>query len=88
MINPFETKRESVNTSPIISDELKQTTCYMCACRCGINVHLKNGKIRYIDGNKEHQPIWCFMCKGSGIMQQNSPAKLTKPLLRIGERRW
>ena len=52
MINPFETKREVVNTSPIVSDEVKKTTCYMCACRCGINVHLKDGKIRYIDGNK------------------------------------
>ena len=45
MINPFETKKEVVNTSPIISDEIKKTTCYMCACRCGINVHLKDGKI-------------------------------------------
>ena len=54
MINPFETKKEVVNTSPIISDEIKKTTCYMCACRCGINVHLKDGKIRYIDGNKDH----------------------------------
>ena len=88
MINPFETKKEVVNTSPIISDEIKQTTCYMCACKCGINVHLKDGKIRYIDGNKEHPTNKGVLCaKGSaGIMQQNSPAKLTKPLLRVGER--
>ncbi len=88
MINPFETKKEVVNTSPIISDEIKKTTCYMCACRCGINVHLKDGKIRYIDGNKDHPTNKGVLCaKGSaGIMQQNSPAKLRKPLLRIGER--
>ncbi len=88
MINPFETKREEVNTSPIVSDEVKKTTCYMCACRCGINVHLKDGKIRYIDGNKDHPINKGVLCaKGSaGIMQQNSPAKLTKPLLRVGER--
>ncbi len=88
MINPFETKKEVVNTSPIVSDEIKKTTCYMCACRCGINVHLKDGKIRYIDGNKDHPINKGVLCaKGSaGIMQQNSPAKLTKPLLRVGER--
>ena len=76
MINPFETKKEEVNTSPIVSDEIKKTTCYMCACRCGINVHLKDGKIRYIDGNKDHPINKGVLCaKGSaGIMQQNSPA--------------
>ena len=25
------------------ADEIKTTTCYMCACRCGIRVHLKDG---------------------------------------------
>ena len=87
-MNPFETKKEFINTSPIISDEVKKTTCYMCACRCGINVHLKDGIIRYIDGNKEHPTNKGVLCaKGSaGIMQQNSPAKLKKPLLRVGER--
>ena len=60
----------------------------MCACRCGINVHLKDGIIRYSDGNKEHPTNKGVLCaKGSaGIMQQNSPAKLKKPLLRVGER--
>jgi len=36
------------------STEIKTTTCYMCACRCGIRVHLRDGEIRYIDGNPEH----------------------------------
>ena len=88
MINPFENIKENVETSPIISDEIKQTTCYMCACRCGINIHLKDGDIRYIEGNKNHPTNKGVLCaKGSaGIMQQNSPAKLTKPLRRVGER--
>ncbi len=33
--------------------EMKTTTCYMCACRCGIRVHLRDGEVRYIDGNPE-----------------------------------
>jgi sulfite dehydrogenase (quinone) subunit SoeA len=71
-----------------ISDEVKQTTCYMCACRCGINVHIKDGQIRYIEGNPNHPVNRGVLCaKGSaGIMQHYSPARLRKPLLRIGER--
>lgn len=77
-----------VETSPSVSDEIKTTTCYMCACRCGIRVHLKNGSIRYIEGNPNHPVNKGVLCaKGSaGIMHQNSPAKLTKPLRRIGPR--
>lgn len=79
---------EVVETSPSLGDDVKYTTCYMCACRCGIKVHLKDGKIRYIEGNKDHPVNKGVLCgKGSaGIMQQYSPAKLRKPLLRTGER--
>src|ERR1700757_396724 len=80
--------REIVDTSPKVSDEVKCTTCYMCACRCGIKVHLKDGEIRYIAGNRDppiHRAVICG--KGaSGTMQQASPAKLQKPLRRVGER--
>jgi anaerobic selenocysteine-containing dehydrogenase len=71
-----------------VSDEVKHTTCYMCACRCGIQVHLKDGQIRYIEGTRNHPVNRGVICgKGSaGIMQQYSPAKLRKPLLRVGER--
>jgi len=64
--------------------EVKTSTCYMCACRCGIRVHLRNGEIRYIDGNPDHPINKGVICaKGaSGIMKQHSPARLTRPLLR------
>jgi len=64
--------------------ETRNTTCYMCACRCGIRVHLRNGEVRYIEGNPEHPLNQGAICaKGSsGIMKQYSPARLTKPLLR------
>ena len=64
--------------------EVKCTTCYMCACRCGIRVHLRDGEVRYIDGNPEHPINKGVICaKGSaGIMKQVSPARLTMPLLR------
>ena len=87
-LNPFATVRETVNTSPPVSDEVKTTTCYMCACRCGIRVHLKDGDIRYIEGNPDHPVNRGVLCaKGSaGIMQHYSPARLTRPLMRTGPR--
>jgi anaerobic selenocysteine-containing dehydrogenase len=64
--------------------EVKNTTCYMCACRCGIRVTLRDGEVRYIQGNPDHPLNKGVICaKGSsGIMKQYSPARLTRPLLR------
>ena len=64
--------------------EVKETTCYMCACRCGIRVHLRDGEVRYIEGNPDHPLNQGVICaKGSsGIMKQYSPGRLTKPLRR------
>jgi len=86
--NPFTTVKEKVELSRKVADEVKTTTCYMCACRCGIRVHLKDGKIRYIEGNPEHPVNQGVLCgKGSaGIMNHYSPARLSKPLKRVGER--
>lgn len=77
-----------VDPSPFVSDEVRKTTCYMCACRCGIDVHMRDGKVRYIEGNRDHPVNRGVLCaKGSaGIMQHYSPARLRKPLLRVGER--
>jgi anaerobic selenocysteine-containing dehydrogenase len=79
---------EAIELSPAIGDRVEATTCYMCACRCGIKVHLRDGRIRYIEGNRDHPVNAGALCaKGSaGIMTQSSPARLTKPLLRVGER--
>ncbi len=81
-------QQPEIELSPRIADEVKATTCYMCACRCGIKVHLKDGRVRYIEGNRDHPVNGGVLCaKGSaGIMQHYSPARLRKPLLRVGER--
>lgn len=77
-----------LNLNQPTGDEVKTTTCYMCACRCGIRVHLKNGRVRYIDGNPAHPVNRGVICaKGAaGVKQHYSPARLSKPLLRVGER--
>jgi anaerobic selenocysteine-containing dehydrogenase len=84
----YWTPYERIDPSPRVSDEVKYTTCYMCAGRCGIKVHLKDGGIRYIEGNPSHPVNRGVICgKGaSGIMHHYSPARLRKPLLRVGER--
>jgi anaerobic selenocysteine-containing dehydrogenase len=74
--------------SRVADTTVKCTTCYMCACRCGIRVHLREGdngpEVRYIEGNPAHPLNKGVICaKGaSGIMKQVSPARLTQPLLR------
>ena len=84
--------KDDLDLSPKVSDEIRKTTCYMCACRCGINVHLRDGpqgrKIRYIEGNRDHPVNRGVLCaKGSaGIMQHYSPARLKAPLKRVGPR--
>ena len=82
------TTQPNLELSPKVSDEIRQTTCYMCACRCGINVHMKDGKVAYIEGNRDHPVNKGVLCaKGSaGIMQHNAPSRLKKPLLRTGPR--
>ncbi len=64
--------------------EIKYSTCYMCACRCGIKVTVEDNKVRFIQGNRNHPINQGVLCaKGSaGIMKQYSPAKLRNPLRR------
>ncbi len=64
--------------------EIRYSTCYMCACRCGIKVTLEQGKVRFIQGTRNHPTNQGVLCaKGSaGIMKQYSLAKLSQPLIR------
>ena len=78
----------AIALSPKTWDEIKTTTCYMCACRCGIKVYLKDGTVTFIDGNRDHPVNKGVICgKGAaGIKQHYSPGRLSKPLIRVGER--
>lgn len=74
-------------------ETVAQTTCYMCACRCGIDVHLADDgaggqRVTYIEGNRHHPVNKGVLCaKGSaGIKQHTSPARLRAPLKRVGPR--
>jgi sulfite dehydrogenase (quinone) subunit SoeA len=60
----------------------------MCACRCGIDVHLEAGRVVHIEGNRNHPVNRGVLCaKGaSGVMNHLSPARLRAPLRRVGPR--
>src|SRR5918911_1545723 len=77
-LESYFSPREKVDTSPKVDDQVKYTTCYMCACRCGIKVPLQDGKTRFLEGNRRHPVNRGVICaKGSaGIMTQYSPARL------------
>jgi anaerobic selenocysteine-containing dehydrogenase len=82
------THQPRLDTSPSVSDEIRKTTCYMCACRCGIDVHLTSGRVSYIEGNRDHPINKGVLCaKGAaGIMQITAPSRLRTPLRRVGPR--
>jgi hypothetical protein len=65
--------RDHIEYSRPVGDQVAYTTCYMCACRCGIKVHLRDGTLRYIEGNRDHHAtswtdvdVSCEACHGPG----------------------
>jgi len=61
------TREPQIDTSPMVSDEVRKTTCYMCACRCGIDVHLKDGEVA------TDQQIWYLPQLLEGMEGQSVP---------------
>ena len=84
MRTPLNQQPPPIRTDDRARQRIEFTTCYMCACRCGIKVTVQDDKLRFIQGTAEHPVNQGVLCaKGSaGIMKQYSPAKLTQPLLR------
>ena len=79
-----------IDLSPKVSDEIRKTTCYMCACRCGINVHLQDGKgaiYRGQPGSPGEQG--CALRQGrrrGSCRSLLAPARLKAPMKRVGPR--
>ena len=81
---PIPAEDRPLPQAPAVTRRVEYSTCYMCACRCGIQVTLENDELRFIQGTRDHPVNQGVLCaKGSaGIMKQRSPAKLRKPLRR------
>ena len=81
---PIPAEDRPLPQANVADRRVEYSTCYMCACRCGIQVTLENDELRFIQGTRDHPVNQGVLCaKGSaGIMKQRSPAKLGKPLRR------
>ncbi len=68
--------------------EIKRSICTFCAGNCGVLVHVKNGRILKIEGNKEHPISRGFICERPRYAEKwlTHPEHLNYPLKRAGER--
>jgi formate dehydrogenase major subunit len=71
--------------------EVTRTICPYCSVGCGINVHSKDGKVLYTEGDADHPINEGTLCsKGQSLYQVvNNPNRLTKPRYRAaGATEW
>jgi thiosulfate reductase/polysulfide reductase chain A len=68
--------------------EIKRSICTFCAGNCAVLVHVKNGQILKIEGNKDHAISRGFICERPGYAARwlNHPEQLKYPLKRAGQR--
>jgi anaerobic selenocysteine-containing dehydrogenase len=71
-----------------IREEIKKAGCAFCAGNCGVLVHLKDGKITRIEGNRRHGLTLGHVCERVGYAPRwlYHPDQLMYPLKRAGER--
>jgi len=73
--------------------EIKKVICTFCSANCGVLVHVKDGKVIKITGNKEHPVSRGFICERIkyAIKWLYHPDQLMVPLKRTGgkgENKW
>jgi anaerobic selenocysteine-containing dehydrogenase len=51
---------------PEIREEIKKAGCAFCAGNCGVLVHLKDGKVTRIEGNRGHKLTLGNVCERIG----------------------
>ncbi len=71
--------------------KVTHTVCPYCSVGCGINVHTKDGKVVYTEGDQEHPINEGTLCsKGQSLYSiVNNPTRLVKPKYRAaGATEW
>ena len=62
---------------------IKKSVCNMCSIRCGINAHLRNGRIFKITPMERH-PVSPLCKKAAGLIEWvYSPKRITRPMRKI-----
>jgi len=71
-----------------MSTKTVRTICFECHSRCGVLLEVESEKIVGVKGDKNHPISHGYMCpKGMACMEIiYHPERLTKPLIRVGER--
>ena len=65
------------------TEVIKKTVCNMCNVRCGLDVHVQDGKITKIESMPEH-PLKPLCVKADGIIEWvYSPQRVTHPMKKI-----
>ena len=73
--------------------EIRRSYCGLCHSRCGMLLHVENGKVEKITGDPEHPITRGALCERGRLMLDHiyHPDRLNHPLKRVGERgegRW
>jgi len=81
--NAKEEKEEEIKNAKYIPQ-----ICGMCVNMCGIIARNVDGKITKLDPNPLYPKSRSFMCArgNAGIAAEYDPNRLTKPLIRVGEK--
>jgi anaerobic selenocysteine-containing dehydrogenase len=65
------------------NEVIKKTVCNMCNVRCGLDVHVQDGRITKIESMAEH-PLKPLCVKADGIIEWvYSPQRVTHPMKKI-----
>jgi thiosulfate reductase / polysulfide reductase chain A len=69
-------------------DRVVATYCELCFWGCGVNAHVRDGRVTKITGNPVHPLSRGMLCPrgagGTGLLYD--PDRLTRPLLRVRQR--
>ena len=89
-LSPYE---DALNAKEKKEEEVKNavytpSVCGMCVNMCGIIARNVKGKVTKIDPNPLYTKSRDFMCArgNAGIAAQYDPDRITKPLIRVGEK--
>lgn len=69
-------------------ENIKKAACTFCYANCGVLVHIENGKVTRVEGNREHQLTRGHVCERVGYAARwlYHPEQLMYPLKRAGDR--
>ena len=68
-----------------MSEQIIKTDCILCVWGCGINAHVKDGKLVKVEGMKEHPMNEGVICKRAEHLPEYiySPDRLKYPMMKV-----